>query len=159
MKRGAASGVLQGAAPPSTVVSLREDQDQVLKRALGTSCRREHLTLGFPEKQAANAQLPARGLALTGFRVLIQLLVREKTFILHLLFCVSSPHRARHLLTIFCRLVPNTHLLLQPRSGVSHRCTAETSTPGLDFPSALVLISLGKGWCLSRLNRSGPAYN
>lgn len=72
------SGVLQGAAPPSTVVSLKEDQDPVLKRAPGTSCRWEHLTLGFPEKQAANAQLPARGLALTGFRVLIQLLVRGK---------------------------------------------------------------------------------
>lgn len=77
--------------------------------------------------------------------------LEEKTFILHLFFCVSSLRRARHLLTIFCRLVPNMHSLLQPRLGVSHRCTAETSCPGLDFPSALVLISLGKGWCLSRL--------
>lgn len=74
--------------------------------------------------------------------------LEEKTFILHLLFCVSSPCLARHLLTIFCRLVPNMHLLFQPRSSVSHRCTAETSTPGLDFPSALVFVSLGKGWCL-----------
>lgn len=77
MKGGGCVGVLQGAPPPITVVSLK-DQDLVLKQAPGASCRREHLTLGFPEKQVANAQLPVGGLALTGFRVLIQLLVRGK---------------------------------------------------------------------------------
>lgn len=145
------SGVLQGAAPPCTVVSLKEDQDLVLKSAPGASCRQEHLTLGFPEKQVANAQLPARGLALTGFRVLVRLLVRGKDLysssVVLCFLSLSCQTPAHH----FCRLVPNMHLLLQPRSGVSHRCKAETSTPGLDSPSALVLISLRKGWCLSHL--------
>lgn len=91
MGSGGCVGVLQGAAPPSTVVSLKEDQDLVLKGAPGASCRREHLTLGFPEKQAVNAQLPARGLALTSFRVLIQLLGRGKDlYSLSVVLCFLS---------------------------------------------------------------------
>lgn len=126
-----------------------EDQDLVLKHAVETNCRREHLALGFSAKIRGESQGSSKGLALSGFRLrfLIQLLGRRKDlysssvvlFPLPLVPGTCSPFFRDLFLKCVCSLSPAL---------VSYTdCAAETSSPALSFPS-LCWSSSPWGRCL-----------